>query len=218
MKPPDRAIRQNHRIERSTPRERTGPTSSASSPRRRSGVPAVVLVLLASALSTAAAQEAPDGSNGETPPPVLASFELAAGSSAPRPGQVVGHRGGAVSLRTSDADGVFVAAEAADTAETPAPIGSRRVPVLLLGRTAVRVSGPVAAGDFLVPSGRDDGLARAVAPGQMRAEDAGRILGRALAASQGRNRVQALVGFPPWVFGPSSSGLAMPRSPTSRPW
>lgn len=57
--------------------------------------------------------------------------------------------------------------------------------VALVGQVPVKVRGPVAAGDFIVPSGSDDGAGLAVKPEQMTPFDYARIVGRAWESAVG---------------------------------
>jgi hypothetical protein len=57
--------------------------------------------------------------------------------------------------------------------------------VALLGQVPVRVRGPVDAGDIVVPSGREDGTAVAIAPATMRLADHAQVIGRAWEAAPG---------------------------------
>jgi hypothetical protein len=68
--------------------------------------------------------------------------------------------------------------------------------VAFLGQADVRVRGRVAAGDYLVPSGLDDGTAVALRASTARAEDLRHVLGQAWerSAGPGLGRVRALVG------------------------
>jgi hypothetical protein len=68
--------------------------------------------------------------------------------------------------------------------------------VAFLGQVIVRARGAVAPGDFLVPSGREDGTAVAVAPAELDARELGRVIGTAWerAAGEGEGRVRAAVG------------------------
>jgi hypothetical protein len=116
------------------------------------------------------------------------------------PGDVVGVFGGRISHRTRGADQVMVIStdpvlvgNGADAAE------ARRdghEMVAFIGQVPVNVTGPVQAGDFVVTSGRDDGTAVAVSPGDVRAEHLDRIIGTAW-ASRGVERagqVNVVVG------------------------
>ncbi len=55
--------------------------------------------------------------------------------------------------------------------------------VAFLGQVPVHVTGKVIPGDYILPSGNNDGLGIAVSPGRMRAEDYSRIVGKAWSGS-----------------------------------
>lgn len=105
-------------------------------------------------------------------------------------GDVVGLRGGIVSLRTDGADQVMV------ISSDPAFVGNPALEddgalVALVGQVEVALEGGARPGDLLVASGRGDGSARAVSPSRYRVED-GAVIGRVLEAEAGR--ALALVG------------------------
>lgn len=113
------------------------------------------------------------------------------------PGRIVGVFGGRVSLATQDADSLLV------TTDRPAVLGnaiggdrSAAVEaVALVGQVAVIVEGAVKSGDFIVPSGRGDGIGRAVAPQNIGAGELHQIVGRAWQSSDSASlkRINAIV-------------------------
>lgn len=58
--------------------------------------------------------------------------------------------------------------------------------VAFLGQVPVQVMGKVSAGDYILPSGNEDGLGRAVSPDQMKADDYAQIIGVAWSSSNER--------------------------------
>jgi hypothetical protein len=117
------------------------------------------------------------------------------------PGDVVGVTSGRIALDTAGAQQVLVISTDpvlvgnADGAESSTRAGHERA--AFLGQVPVRVRGPVAAGDFLVASGRGDGTAVAVAPAELASRHLGRLVGTAWAnaAGAGEHRVLAAVGI-----------------------
>ena len=113
------------------------------------------------------------------------------------PGAVVGVVGGRITTNTAGVDRLMVVTDRA------AVIGNVREgdeatsnPVAFIGQVPVRVEGPVAIGDWIVASGRDDGTGRAVAPGAWNPERDGPIVGQAWAAQAGgTGRVNTAVGL-----------------------
>jgi hypothetical protein len=96
------------------------------------------------------------------------------------PGRIVGVRNGRVSLSTAGAEALLattdravvvgnMAVDAVDAVET----------VALVGQVKLAVEGPVQSGDFIVPSGQDDGIGRAVSPGSLSPDEVTRVVGRA---------------------------------------
>ena len=121
-------------------------------------------------------------------------FPLAATSSpeAVRPGDLVGLRGGAVSLAASGAEQVMIASSDPAFVGNPAAEAGGAL-VALVGQAEVRITGPASVGDLLVASGLNDGTARAVSPESYRPEADGPVAGRVLALPEA-GRAVALVG------------------------
>lgn len=94
-------------------------------------------------------------------------------------GEIVGVKGGQISLNTADADHLLVISLA------PIVLGNAPQPdqeplyekVAFMGQVPVRIVGPVCLGDYILPSGNNDGLGIAVHPDKMKAGDYGRIIG-----------------------------------------
>ncbi len=117
------------------------------------------------------------------------------------PGRIVGVRGGQVTLSTTGADSLLVTTDRAIVVGNAPPSGQEDgwERVALVGQVPVTVDGPVMAGDFILPSGRDDGVGRAVSPANMSADQAVSVLGTAWqgADAAGRNVVTVAVGIGP---------------------
>lgn len=112
-----------------------------------------------------------------------------------RNGEVVGVIGGRVSKKFTHAERFMVV--------STAPIVLGNMPkdpnheknmekVAFMGQVPVRTIGAVNIGDYLLPSGRGDGLAIAVSPGEMKARDYQRIIGVAWEASDGSEFVKMI--------------------------
>ncbi len=114
-------------------------------------------------------------------------------------GDIVGVVAGRVTRRTAGAHRVMV------ITGRPAVLGNLPpedqaegyVPVAFVGQVPVKVWGPVHAGDYILPSGREDGTGVAVAPEALAPEDASRVVGQAWedAPDPGLHRVNVLVGL-----------------------
>lgn len=100
-------------------------------------------------------------------------------------GEVVGVRGGKISKRTDRADHIMVVSKNPIVLGNmpPAEHQGNFEKIAFMGQVPVRVVGKVAAGDYLLASGRNDGMAIAVSPARMRTEDYTRIVGVAWQAS-----------------------------------
>ena len=107
--------------------------------------------------------------------------------------QIVGVHGGKVSLKTEGAEQIMAISRA------PVVIGNvpqkdeehNYTTVGFMGQLPVVVRGKVKAGDYIIPSGREDGTAVAVSPGNLELRHLGRTLGRAWADSE--NDIYSLV-------------------------
>lgn len=116
------------------------------------------------------------------------------------PGDIVGVTAGHVSKRTTGAERAMVVSTA------PIVLGNRQpsdqeddyASVAFIGQVPVKVHGSVDAGDYIVPSGRNDGTGVAISPAEITAAQAGQIVGRALESADGAGvtRVNTLVGLP----------------------
>jgi len=96
-----------------------------------------------------------------------------------RYGEIVGVRGGQVDLNTEAADHVLV------VSHRPVVLGNASTPeqeaqmekISFLGQVPVRVFGPVQVGDYILPSGNNDGLGIAVRPEALPIGDFDQIVG-----------------------------------------
>lgn len=115
-----------------------------------------------------------------------------------RDGDVVGIFDGRISLRTEGAQGISV------ISGQPGFVGAARMrhtahpgaTTAMMGQVAVNVTGPVQAGDYLLPAGLQDGTARAVAPDRLALEQVGQVIGVAWdsCAQPGHKRINTAIG------------------------
>lgn len=132
--------------------------------------------------------------NAKKPPHVGVTFESGAGDYAewlPRlnpdeillPGDIVGMKNGEISRK------IDIHSKAMVISTQPIVLGNKPVnnklyeKVAFMGQVPVRVIGKVVPGDYILPSGSDDGFGRAIHPDHMQAEDYPRALGVAWSAS-----------------------------------
>jgi len=116
------------------------------------------------------------------------------------PGDIVGLFPEGLTKKTHHAQRVMVVSTA------PAVLGnrpgekdaSRYAPAAFLGQVPVRVEGAVRSGDYIVPSGREDGIGRAVPPAKLIQVQYGAVVGRSLQThpEEGIKGVTILVGLP----------------------
>ena len=122
---------------------------------------------------------------------------------APEPAEIVGVRGGTVSLRAEGADRVMIASTAPIMTGNAAPSsgpdaeGGRRVEVAFVGQVPAKVRGSVDRGDLIVASGQDDGTAQAVSPDEYRRAEHGPVAGQAWSSksAEGIGEVTVAVGL-----------------------
>lgn len=101
------------------------------------------------------------------------------------PGEIIGVNGGIVSLNTQNADHIMV------VSSMPIVLGNLPTEgkedlyekVAFMGQVPVRVVGAVSVGDYILPSGNNDGLGIAVCPDDMDLGDYSRIVGVAWEAA-----------------------------------
>jgi hypothetical protein len=115
------------------------------------------------------------------------------------PGDIVGVFGDRITKRTAGARQFLVVSAA------PAVVGNMPTEgkehlfekVSLLGQVSVKVIGPVREGDYIIPSGLEDGTGVAVSPEMMTADEFSKIVGRAWQSSPdaGLKYVRVAVGL-----------------------
>jgi hypothetical protein len=114
-------------------------------------------------------------------------------------GEIVGLFGGEVSKQTDGADrvmalstGAAVAGNAPDDEELDA-----HALVAFIGQVEVPVRGVVQAGDFILPSGQDDGTGIAIAPEQITTAQFAQVVGQAWQSSDdnGLKSIRIVVGL-----------------------
>jgi hypothetical protein len=115
--------------------------------------------------------------------------------------EIVGVFGDAVSKRTLGAQRVLVvSSQPVVVGNTPGERAEARADyekVALIGQVPVKVRGSVRAGEYIVPSGRNDGTGVAVSPEEIAVAEVGRVVGQALASRDGSGigEVKLLVGL-----------------------
>lgn len=114
-------------------------------------------------------------------------------------GEIVGVKGGLISLNTKSVDHFMV------ISTRPIVLGNSPQPqkeasfekVAFMGQVPVKVAGAVAVGDYILPSGNNDGLGVAIHPNDMKLGDYSRIVGVAWEAAKEAplNYVNVAVGI-----------------------
>jgi hypothetical protein len=103
-------------------------------------------------------------------------------------GEIVGVYGGQVSLSTEDNPShlLVVSRQPILLGNTPQPVEKAGFEkIAFMGQVQVRVAGPVSPGDYILPSGNNDGLGIAVRPVDIKSGDYARIIGVAWEAGRG---------------------------------
>lgn len=116
-------------------------------------------------------------------------------------GEIIGVKGGRISLETADADQLLVIS-LHPVAVGNMPLKNREhlyEKAAFKGQTPTRVTGEAAVGDYIVPSGENDGLGRAIHPEDMTLTDYRQVVGIAWTAakSKGVNLVNVAIGLHP---------------------
>ena len=115
------------------------------------------------------------------------------------PGDIVGLFGGKISKMTSRAEQVL-AVSTAPLVLGGAPGNQKEhlyEKVAFLGQVPIRVRGPVRTGDYIIPSGRNDGTGLAVSPERLTPELASQVVGRSVqnSSEDGIKLVKGTVGL-----------------------
>ena len=120
-------------------------------------------------------------------------------------GQIVGIFGGKVSLKTDGADHIMaVSANPVVVGNTPPEAAQDQyIKVGFMGQVPVVVPGQVRIGDYIIPSGQEDGTAVAVSPEAIELEHLPKILGRAW--SESNNDIYSMINV---VIGVRSNEMA----------
>lgn len=135
------------------------------------------------------------------------------------PGEVVGVKGGKISLNTQDADHFMVVSTRPIVLGNMQAEGSAQYEkIAFLGQVPVRVVGKVAVGDYLIPSGNNDGFAVAITPEQLPVRDHRRIIGVAWEAAKDAplNVVNTAVGINKNSFSPALEKFAADLQETNQ--
>ncbi|WP_235297473.1 autotransporter outer membrane beta-barrel domain-containing protein [Portibacter marinus] len=101
-------------------------------------------------------------------------------------GMIVGVTNGKISRQTEGADQILA------ISTNPIVLGNKPIPgkeaeyekIAFMGQVPVLTRGKVEIGDYILPSGRNDGFGRAVKPEDLQISDLTQIVGRAWSASQ----------------------------------
>ena len=101
------------------------------------------------------------------------------------PGYVVGLKNGRISINTAGAEKLFVISTKPIVLGNMPATGNETdfEKVAFMGQVPVQVLGKVNTGDYILPSGKNNGLAKAVSPDKMKPEDYIHIVGVAWSAS-----------------------------------
>lgn len=100
-------------------------------------------------------------------------------------GQIIGVHGGKVSRNTEGAEQIMAISTAPAVVGNIPPEGAedRYAKVGFMGQVSVLVRGEVEIGDFILPSGRSDGIGIAISPDDLELEHLSQVLGRAWSES-----------------------------------
>ncbi len=113
--------------------------------------------------------------------------------------QIVGVHGGKVTKETEGADSIMVISSTPIVLGNTPPEGEEDsyVKVAFMGQAPVLIRGTAKPGDYIIPSGLDDGIGVAISPESVTLEDVPKILGRAWseADTYGLNIVNAAIGL-----------------------
>lgn len=116
-----------------------------------------------------------------------------------KPGEIVGVKGGKIALNTQNADHFMVISNIPIVLGNMPPQDkqSNFEKVAFMGQVPVRIIGKANIGDYILPSGNNDGFALAVSPSEMKIGDYKRIIGVAWESAETKplNIVNVAVGI-----------------------
>ena len=100
-------------------------------------------------------------------------------------GQIVGVKGGKISLNTDGAEQILVVSMSPVVLGNMPPENQEHLyeKVGFMGQVLVQVRGKVELGDYILPSGRNNGVGIAISPEKLKLEQMPQIIGRAWAVS-----------------------------------
>ncbi len=112
-------------------------------------------------------------------------------------GNVIGVKGGKISLNTKDADKVMV------VSMSPAVVGNmpeekdlfKYKPIAFMGQIPVMIINNAKIGDYILPSGNHDGLAIAKSPDALEIDDYKQIIGVAWEESNAKSIINVAIGI-----------------------
>lgn len=109
-------------------------------------------------------------------------------------GDIVGVSGGRVSKNTLGADHLMVISMAPGVLGNMPLAGTEKnfEKVAFMGQVPVKVSGPVTLGDYILASGKNDGIGYAVHPDLVQPNEYNKIVGIAWSASDGHGYIQLI--------------------------
>lgn len=114
-------------------------------------------------------------------------------------GEIVGVKGGQISLTTTDVDHFMVISTRPIVLGNAPQLNKQEnfEKVAFMGQVPVKVVGAVAIGDYIIPSGNNDGLGIAIHPNEMKLGDYSRIVGVAWEAAKDAplNYVNVAIGI-----------------------
>lgn len=116
-----------------------------------------------------------------------------------KPGEIVGVKGGKIALNTQNADHFMVISNIPIVLGNMPPQDklSNFEKVAFMGQVPVRIIGKANIGDYILPSGNNDGFAMALSPSAMKIGDYKRIIGVAWEAAEAKplNIINVAVGI-----------------------
>ena len=116
-----------------------------------------------------------------------------------KPGYIVGMKNGRISLNAQGADKLFVISTKPIVLGNMPDAGDEAnyEKVAFMGQVPVHVLGKVKAGDYILPSGNNNGYGKAVSPADMQASDYANIVGMAWSSSNNNvyNLINVAIGL-----------------------
>ncbi|MBT6120191.1 hypothetical protein HOH45_01840, partial [bacterium] len=113
-------------------------------------------------------------------------------------GDIIGIFNGKATKKTNQSQHYMIVSSSPIIAGNWQGNNSNLVLTAFLGQVPIKIKGQIKAGDYIIPSGKNDGYGIGISPNKISKDNVDKIVARSWETSQtfGRKKVNAVVGFP----------------------